>query len=156
MNINVTLVAQLISFAVFVWFTMKFVWPPLIRALEARRAQIADGLAAAERGRHEKDLAEKRAKDILHEAHAKATEIASQAQKRGSELVDEAKAQAKGEAERLRAATQAEIEQEISRAREHLREQVAQLAMAAAAKILEREVDANAHRDILDRAAAGL
>jgi F-type H+-transporting ATPase subunit b len=149
MNINLTLIAQLISFAVFVWFTMKFVWPPIVKALEERKAKIADGLAAAERGQHEQELAEKKAAERLHEAKQQAAEIIAKAEKRGSEIVEEAKTDARTEGERLVTAARAEIEQETNKAREVLREKVAELAVAGAEKILRKEINAAAHQDIV-------
>jgi F-type H+-transporting ATPase subunit b len=149
MNINLTLIAQLVSFAVFVWFTMKFVWPPIVKALEERKAKIADGLAAAERGQHEQELAEKKAAERLHEAKQQAAEIVAKAEKRASEIVEDAKGDARVEAERLVTGAQAEIEQETNKAREVLREKVAELAVAGAEKILRKEIDAAAHQDIV-------
>ncbi|MES2365927.1 MAG: F0F1 ATP synthase subunit B [Pseudomonadota bacterium] len=150
MNINATLIGQSITFFVFVWFCMQFVWPPIMNALAERRKQIADGLAAGERGKHELELASKRAVENLHEAKQKAAEIIAQADKRAAQLVEEAKATAKVEADRMIAGAQASIEQETVRAKEALREQVAGLAVAGAEKILRREVDAKAHGDLLD------
>lgn len=149
MNINLTLIGQTISFAFFVWFCMKFVWPPIMHALDARKKTIADGLAAAERGKREQELAQNRAKDTLHEAKEKAAEIINQAQKRASEIVEDAKADAKVEGERLLTAARAEIEQEINLARQQLRGQVVSLAVAGAGKVLNREIDAAAHDDLL-------
>ena len=153
MNINLTLIGQLLSFVVFVWFTMKFVWTPIMGALETRRKEIADGLAAAERGQHEQELAQERAKDVLHEAKAQAGDILAQAQKRASEIVDEAKDNARTEGDRIVTAAQAEIEQEANRAREHLREKVAELAVAGAEKILQKEINSAAHKDIVETLA---
>ena len=153
MNINLTLIAQLISFAVFVWFTMKFVWPPIVKALEERKAKIADGLAAAERGQHEQELAEKRAAERLHEAKQQAAEIVAKAEKRAAEIVEEAKENARTEGDRQLAAAQAEIEQESNKAREVLRTKVAELAVAGAEKILRKEIDATAHKDIVESVA---
>ena len=127
MNINMTLIGQSITFAIFVWFCMKFVWPPIVGALEARKKQIADGLAAADRGKHELELAAKRASETLHEAKVKASEIIAQADKRASQIVDEAKNAARVEGERMITAAKAEIEQETHRARETLRGEVAAL-----------------------------
>ena len=149
MNINLTLIAQLISFAVFVLFTMKFVWPPIVKALEERKAKIADGLAAAERGQHEQELAEKKAAERLHEAKQQAAEIIAKAEKRGSEIVEEAKNDARTEGDRLVTAARSEIEQETNKAREVLREKVAELAVAGAEKILRKEIDAAKHQDIV-------
>lgn len=149
MNINATYFGQLIAFFLFVWFCMRFVWPPITAALAERKKQIADGLAAGERGRHDLELAEKRASDILKEAKQKAAEIIAQADKRGVEIVEESKVHAKVEAERLVTGAKAEIEQETFRAKAALRDQVAALAVAGAEKILRREVDARVHSDLL-------
>ncbi len=153
MNINLTLIAQLVSFAVFVWFTMKFVWPPLVKAMDERKAKIADGLAAAERGQHEQELARERAKEYLHEAKQQAAEITAKAEKQAALIVEEAKTKAQEEGARQLAAAQAEIEQEVNRAREELRGRVAELAVAGAEKILRREIDADAHKDIVEAVA---
>lgn len=150
MNINMTLIGQSITFAIFVWFCMKFVWPPIVGALEARKKQIADGLAAADRGKHELELAAKRASETLHEAKIKASEIIAQAEKRAGQIVDEAKNAAKDEGDRMIGAAKAEIEQESHRAREALRGEVAALVVAGAGKVLRREVDAKAHADLLE------
>ena len=117
MNINLTLLGQLLSFAVFVWFTMKFVWTPIMGALEERRKGIADGLAAGERGLHEQELAKERAKDVLRDAKAQAVDIVAQAQKRAAEIVDESKGSARVEGERILTAAQAEIASIILSAR---------------------------------------
>ncbi|HSQ05544.1 MAG TPA: F0F1 ATP synthase subunit B [Burkholderiales bacterium] len=149
MNINLTLLAQAVSFALFIWFTVKFVWPPLLRAIEQRQRVIADGLAAAERGRQDLEQASHRTADMLREAKQHAQEILAQADKRGAQLIEEAKSAAIMEGERLVTAAKAEIEQEVSRAREALRTQVAALAVAGAEQILQREVDAKVHADLL-------
>jgi len=156
MNINLTLIGQSITFIFFVWFCMKFVWPPLVGALETRKKKIADGLAAAERGAHEKELAEKRAAETLHEAKNQAQEIINQAQKRASEIVEEAKDTARTEGDRIVAAANAEIEQEVNRAREHLRGQVANLVIIGAEKVLKKEIDASANEVILQDLVAQL
>jgi F-type H+-transporting ATPase subunit b len=150
MNINLTLIGQSITFAVFVWFCMKYVWPPIVNALEARRKQIADGLAAADRGKHELELAARKSTEALYEAKLKAVDIIAQAEKRAAQVIDEAKNDAKIEGDRQIAAAKAEIDQEIHRARESLREQVAQLVMVGAEKVLRREIDAKAHSDLLE------
>lgn len=149
MNINATLIGQAISFIFFVWFCMKFVWPPIMNALEERKKKIADGLAAAERGKHEQELAEQRAKEVIGEAKQEASNIIAQAQKRASEIVEEAKETARTEGERIVAAANAEIEQEVNRAKEHLRGQVVSIAVAGAGKVLNRELDDKAHDDLL-------
>jgi F-type H+-transporting ATPase subunit b len=150
MNINATLIGQAIAFAVFIWFCMKYVWPPIMQALEERTKKIADGLAAAERGRHEQELAEKRAQQVIQEAKEQASEIVSQAQRRGNEIVDESKENARVEGERILTSAKAEIEQEANRARDELKTQVGGIALAGAGKILAREIDEKAHTDLLD------
>jgi F-type H+-transporting ATPase subunit b len=150
MNITVTMFAQMIVFGAFIWFTKAFVWPPLLRAIEARQKQIADGLAAAEQGKKSLESSSKQAEVAIAEARGRAAEIVAQAEKRGSQVIEEAKAAAKAEGVREKAAAKADIQQEASRAREQLREQVAALAVAGAEKILRREVDAKAHADLLD------
>ncbi|SFP62990.1 F-type H+-transporting ATPase subunit b [Nitrosomonas cryotolerans] len=149
MNINFTLISQAIAFSIFIWFTVKFVWPPLLRAIEERQKNIADGLAAGERGRHELELASRRSSDVLKDAKQHAAEIITQAEKRASEIVEEAKNSAKEEGERILVGARAEIEHEIFSAKEELRQDVANLAVAGAAKILRREIDAKAHADLL-------
>lgn len=153
MNINLTLFGQLLSFVLFVWFTMKFIWPPIVKALEERKAKIADGLAAGERGQHEQQLAQQRAKEQLVEAKKQAAEIVVKAEKRAAEIVEEAKGDARTEGERLLKAAQAEIEQETNKVREQLRGKVAELAVVGAEKILRKEINAEAHNDIVDAVA---
>jgi F-type H+-transporting ATPase subunit b len=150
MNINFTLFAQAIVFTAFIWFTVKFVWPPLLRAIEARQKQIADGLAAGEQGKKSLEISSKQAEQAIQEARTRAAEIIGQAEKRGVQVIEEAKTAAKAEGDREKTAAKADIEQAASRAREQLREQVAALAVAGAEKILRREVDAKAHADLLD------
>ncbi|WP_295384189.1 F0F1 ATP synthase subunit B [uncultured Thiodictyon sp.] len=150
MNFNLTLIGQMISFGVFVWFTMTYVWSPIMQALQDRKAKIAEGLAAAERGHQEKALGEQRALQLLKDAKSQAAEILSQAQKRAGEIVEEAKVNARDEGARLVVSAQAEIEHETNRAREELRGKVATLAVAAAEKILKKEIDARAHQSIVD------
>lgn len=149
MNINLTLLAQAVSFAILIWFTVKFVWPPLLTAVETRQKTIADGLAAAERGKHDLELAAKRASEELRGAKEKASDIIALAEKRASEIVEEAKNNAKTEGDRIIAGAKAEIDQEVNRAKEGLRQQVAELAVAGAEKILRREIDAKAHGEML-------
>lgn len=149
MNINMTLIGQSITFAFFVWFCMKYVWPPIMTALDERKTKIADGLAAAEKGQHEEELAKQRATEILKEAKNEAGEILAGAQKRASEVVEEAKDTARTEAERIVHSANAEIEQEVNRAREELRGKVVSLAVAGAGKVLKREVDAKANEDLI-------
>ncbi|PSJ18683.1 F0F1 ATP synthase subunit B [Nitrosomonas supralitoralis] len=149
MNINFTLISQAIAFSVFIWFTIRYVWPPLLRAIEERQKNIADGLAAGERGRHELELASHRSSDVLKDAKQRASEIIAQAEKRATEVIEEAKHTAKEEGDRIVAGAKADIEHEIFSAKEVLRQQVAELAVAGAAKILRREIDAAAHADLL-------
>lgn len=154
MNINATLLGQAITFAILIWFTMKFVWPPLTQAMQERAKTIADGLAAAERGKHEQELAAKRAAEVIREAKDKAAEIIAAGDKRASEIVEEAKAQAKAEGDRIIAAAKAEVDQEVFRAKEQLRTQVSAIALEGAGKILGREIDAKAHNDLLEKLVA--
>ncbi len=153
---NATLVGQLMTFAVLVWFINRFLWDPITGMLENRTKRIADGLAAAEKGRHELELAEKRAVEYIKKAKEQANEIISQAQKRASEIVEEAKEDARGEGERLLVAARAEIGQEMQQAREQLKGEVAGLAVTGAEQILLREVDQAAHKGILDKLSAQL
>jgi F-type H+-transporting ATPase subunit b len=155
-SINATLIGQIIVFAFLVWFTMKFVWPPITRAMEERQKKIADGLASAERGEHELELAQKRATEVLKEAREQAAEIVDQANRRGTDIVEEARAGAQKEAERIVANRQAQMDQELQKAREELRGRVTELSIAAASKILEREVDAKAHKGLIDDLAKQL
>jgi F-type H+-transporting ATPase subunit b len=148
-DINATLIGQAIWFGFFIWITMKYVWPPLQKAMADRQQQIADGLSAGERGRHELELSAKRAADALREAKEKAADIVSHADKRAAQIVEEAKQVAKVEADKVLAAGKAEIEQEAERAKSVLREQIAALAVAGAERILKKEVDAKAHGEML-------
>lgn len=156
MNFNATLFGQMFAFAVFAWFCTKFIWPVIIKALDDRQAKIADGLAAAEKGQHELVLAEKRAGEILRESKEKSREFIDQAQKRHDEIVDEAKDDAREEGQRILAAARAEIEQERHETKEALRAEVSVLAIAGAEQILMREVDRNAHNEVLDKISASL
>lgn len=149
MNINATLIAQMITFALFVWFTMRFVWPPLTKMLDERQGKIADGLAAAERGHRELELAQHRITEELREAKLQTNEIIEQAHRRANQIVDEAKAQAVEEGNRLAKLAQEDIAQEVNRAREDLRQQVAALAVAGAERILQREIDTAANETLL-------
>ena len=149
MNINLTLLAQAATFAIFIWFTARFVWPYLSRAIDDRQKHIAEGLAAAERGKQDLEQAAVRTADMLREARQQAQEVLAQADKRGAQIIEEAKIAAGAEGARLVAAAKAEIDQEVSRAREELRAHVAALAVAGAEQILRREVDAKVHADLL-------
>lgn len=156
MNINLTLIGQSITFIFFVMFVMKFVWPPLVAALEERKKTIADGLAAAEKGKHDGELAKQRVLDTLKDAKAQAQDIINLAEKRASEIVEESKDTAKVEGERIIAAANAELEQEVNRAREQLRGQVVSLAVSGASKVLKREIDEKANDDLLKDLVAQL
>ncbi|QBC43653.1 F0F1 ATP synthase subunit B [Iodobacter fluviatilis] len=149
MDINLSLFGQMITFAILVIFTMKFVWPPLTHMMEERVKRIADGLASADRAKQDLALAEKAAADKLREAKQHAAEIIAQAEKRGAQLVEEAKGHAKAEGERLVAGAQAEIDQQIQQTKEALRQQLAGLVLQGAEQILRREVDASAHAELL-------
>ena len=154
MNINATLIGQAIAFFLFVVFCMKYVWPPILHALEERKKKIADGLAAGEHGKREQALAEERAKELLRQAKEQAGEIITRADKRAAELVEEAKDDAKVEGQRLLTAARAEIDQEVNRVKEGLRGQVVSIALAGAGKVLEREVDEATHAELLNKLAA--
>ncbi len=156
MSINATLIGQMITFTLLVWFTMKYVWPPIMQALEERKSKIAEGLAAAEKGQEEIKLAEKKAKKVLKEAKDQAAEIVSLAQKRANEVVEESKQTAQKEGERLIQAAHAQVEQEIQQAKESLRKEVASLALRAAEQILQEEIDKAKHKEILEKTTAEL
>ena len=146
MNFNLTLIMQAVAFTAFIWFCARFIWPPLMRAIETRQKQIADGLAAGEQGRKELASAEKRDAEMLAEAKARSAEIVAIGEKFKAETIEQAKIDAKAEADRIIAAAKAEIEQEVARAKEQLRDAVADLAVAGAAKILKKDVDAQGAR----------
>ena len=152
MNINFTLIAQAIAFAILIWFTVKFVWPPLLRAIEKRQKEIADGLAAAHEGKISLEKAEKR----NAETKQKGAEILNQAEKRATEIVEAAKKTAQEEGERIITGARAEIDQELNRAKEELRSQVSTLALAGAEKILDKEIDKKAHVAMLAKLAKDL
>ena len=154
--INLTMFAQVIVFAIFVWFCMKTVWPAIINALEERKNKIEAGLEAADRAGRDLELAQNKAADQMKEAKQEAAAIIEQANKRANQIVEEAKEQAIAEGNRLKAAAQAEIDQEVNRAKEELRGKVATLAIQGAEKILETQIDENANRDMLDKLAAQL
>ncbi len=156
MDINLTLIGQSIAMIVFVWFCMKFIWPPVLNAIEERQAQIADGLAAAERGKRNLEQANAEADDIVDGARKKATSILDQANSLANEIMVEGKAEGVKQRERQLTAAKADIEQEANRAREELRGQVSAIAIASAEKILQREIDKKAHQDILGKLAQEL
>ena len=156
MDINMTLLGQTIAMIVFVWFCMKFIWPPIMTAIEDRQKEIADGLAAAEKGQQSLDKAKAEADDIVADARKQATSILDQANARANEIVAEGKSEGVRERERQLAAATSEVEQEMNRAREELRGQVSAIAVASAEKILQREIDQKAHEDILSKLAAEL
>lgn len=151
-----TLIGQSIAMLVFVWFCMKFIWPPIMSAIEERQQEIADGLAAAERGQQSLDKAKAEADEIVGDARKQATTILDQAHARANEIISEGKAEGARERQRQLAAASAEVEQETNRVREELRGQVSAIAVASAEKILRREIDASAHEDILSKLAAEL
>lgn len=156
MNLNATIIGQSIAFAVFVWFCMKYVWPPITAILDDRARKIAEGLEAADRAKHDLDLAQNRAAEELREAKRQSAEIIDLANKRAAQIVDEAKDKAREEGQRLIAAANAEIEQEINRAREALRKEVATIAIAGAEKILARAIDQAANEDLIKQLATEL
>ncbi|MDP2284380.1 MAG: F0F1 ATP synthase subunit B [Pseudohongiella sp.] len=156
MNLNATIIGQSIAFAVFVWFCLKYVWPPIITALSERQKKIADGLEAADRAQRDLNLAQNKAADELREAKVKSAEIIDMANKRASQIVDEAKDKARDEGQRLIAGARAEIEMEVQRAREALRAQVAAIVIAGAEKILETTVDQAANEELVKKLASEL
>lgn len=156
MNINATLIGQMLVFVILIWFTVKFIWPPLIKAVEDRQKKIADGLAAADRGNRSLDDAQKKIAQLDAEARSRAQALIAETEKRAQSMIDEAKAQAKVEGDRMIAAARAEAEQEVVRAKDTLRDQVAVLAVAGAEQILKREVNAQVHADLLSQLKARL
>ena len=156
MHINLTLIGQSITFLIFVWFCMKFVWPFIRNAMDARTQQIAEGLSAAERAHRDLELAKDKVSSQLKDAKVEAASLIEQANRRAAQIIDEAKERAREEGDRIKVSAQAEIEQESNRAREQLRAQVGALAVAGASRILGRAVDENAHRDIVDQLAQEL
>jgi F-type H+-transporting ATPase subunit b len=155
-NINLTLIGQMVAFVCFVLFCMKYVWPPIINAMAEREKKIADGLAAADRANHDLELAKEKAVERLKEAKEEAAGIIDSANRRANQIVEEAKSTARVEADRVKAAAQAEIEQDINRAREQLRGQVAALSLAGAEKVLGAAIDREAHSELVDKLATEL
>jgi F-type H+-transporting ATPase subunit b len=149
MNFNLTLIMQAVAFGLFIWFCARFIWPPLMRAIDTRQKQIADGLAAGEQGKRELANAEKRDAEMLAEAKARSAEIVAIGEKYKADAIEQAKVDAKAEADRIVAAAKAEIEQEVQRAKEQLRDSVADLAVAGASQILKRDVDRKVHEELL-------
>ena len=156
MNINATILGQAISFAIFVWFCLKFVWPPLIAAMRERQEKIASGLQDADSAAKDLELAKEKSADILRDAKKQAVELIEQANKRAGQLIDEAKDQAREESDRVKEAAHSEIEQEINQAKEALRAKVSVLALAGAEKILNTTVDQGAHSEMLKQLSAEL
>ncbi len=154
MNFNATLIGQTITFIVFVWFCMKYIWPPLMAALDERNARITEGLAAAERGQKDLEQAQAKVSENLDEAKQQAQEIINQAQKRANEIVDGAKDIAREEADKIKNAATADIDQQVNSAREQLRKEVSGIALAGAEQILNREVNADTHAAVLDELVA--
>lgn len=156
MNINATLFAQMIVFGVLIWITMKFIWPPLMHAMDERAKRIGEGLDAADRSRAELEKAQEQVNAALREARTKANEIIEQAHTRANQIVDAAKSEAIAEGQRQKALAVADIEVEANRAREDLRKQISTLAVTGASRLIKREIDANAHKALLDELAAEL
>ncbi|HEY7883390.1 MAG TPA: F0F1 ATP synthase subunit B [Cellvibrionaceae bacterium] len=156
MNFNLTFIGQIIAFAIFVWFCAKFVWPPLIAAIDARQKKILEGLSMADRAGKDLELAQARAMETMREAKVEAAGIIEQANKRGARLIDEAKEQARVEAERIRLAAQAEINQEFDRTKEKLRGQLATLVLLGTEKVLESSVNESTHKSMIDQLAESL
>ena len=156
MNINLTIIGQSITFLVFVWFCKTYVWAAIRNAMDEREKQMADGLEAADRASKDLELAQEKATHYLREAKEKAAGIVDAANKRANQIVEEAKVSAREEGDRLKAAAQAEIEQEVNRAKEVLRTQVATLAWAGAERVLEASIDQNTHKELVEKLAAGL
>jgi F-type H+-transporting ATPase subunit b len=154
MNMNATMLAQAVTFIAFIWFTVKFVWPPLLAAIEERRTTITDGLAAADKGARSLEEAQVKITGIVEEARGQARQILDQAQTRANGIVDEARVGATQERDRILQSAQADIDQQINHARDELRAQVAAITVAGAEKILSREIDPRAHQDLLDKLAA--
>ncbi len=154
MEINITLLGQLITFAILVWVTMKYVWPQITKVMQEREQRIADGLAAGERGEHELELAQHKATEKLRDAKIHAAEILDQANKRANQIIEEAKERAREEGSRLLVIARADIEQEVQTARQHLRHEVASLAITSAEKILARSIDDNVQHDLINKMLA--
>ena len=156
MDINATIIGQTIAMIFFVWFCMKYVWPPITKAMQERQKKIAEGLDAAGRAQQDLKLAQEKVSNTLRETKGQAAQILEQANKQANAIVEDAKQQARAEGERLVAGARAEIEQEVNRAKEQLRNQVAVLAVMGAEKILESQVDAKAHNDLVEKLASQL
>lgn len=154
MSINATLLAQMITFGILIWVTMKFIWPPLMAAIEERQQRISEGLAAADRSQRELAQAQEQVNEVVREARVKATEIIDQAHVRASQMIDTAKNEAITEANRQKALAEAEIAAAANRAKEELRRHVSALAIAGASRLIKREIDPNAHKALLDELAA--
>lgn len=156
MDLNMTIFGQMLSFGILIWFTVKFIWPPLTKAIEERQSRIADGLAAAERSQSNLAQAEERVNELLREARGKANEIIVQAETRANQIVDKAKEDAVAEASRQKSSALAEIESAANRAKEDLRRQLGALAVAGAEKLIRKEIDGGVHKALLDELAAQL
>ncbi|MFD2191814.1 F0F1 ATP synthase subunit B [Pistricoccus aurantiacus] len=156
MNLNLTLIGQAIAFAFFVWFCMKYIWPPVIQALQERQKKIADGLDAASRATRDLEKTQNQVDEQLRESKAQASEILEQAQKRSNQMIEEARDQARQEGERIIASAKSEIDQEVNRAKEELRSQVARLAVIGAERILESSIDEKQHAKLVDKLAKEL
>ncbi|WP_458525130.1 F0F1 ATP synthase subunit B [Onishia taeanensis] len=156
MNINMTLIGQMIAFAIFVWFCMKYVWPPISTALHERQKKIADGLDAASRATRDLEVAQEEANETLRASKEQAAEILEQSHKRSSQMIEEAREQARQEGERMITSAKSEIDQEVNRAREELRAQVSRLAIVGAERILQSSIDETKHSELVDKLAKEL
>jgi F-type H+-transporting ATPase subunit b len=156
MNFNATFLGQVLFFGILIWFSWKFIWPPLMKAIEDRQARIAEGLVAADRSQKDLAQAEEQVSQLMREARSKANEIIEQAHSRGSQIIDKAREDALAEASRQKGLALSEIESAANRAREDLRRQLSVLAVAGAEKLIRREIDASTHKDLLDELAAQL
>ena len=156
MNLNLTLLGQMITFAVFIWFTMKFVWPPIMKAIRQRQKEIADGLAAAERGKKELELAKHRSVETIRDAKLKASQLIDQAHARALQIVEEAKETARHDVEHMLQHGKEEVTQMMETARDHIREEVSTLAVTGAEKIMEKDVDQKTHDKMLNHLLEGL
>lgn len=154
MDINLTLIGQMITFALFVWFTMKYVWPPITKAMQEREKKIADGLAAADKGQRDLELAMHKSLEILEEAKINASRIIDQANKRAAHIVEEAKEQAREEGKKIIERARDEVEQQVNEAKRQLQNQVAELAITMAEKIIQRDIDPKTHQQLLTQSTA--
>lgn len=156
MNINLTLLGQMLTFIVFIWFTMRYVWPPITKAMHERQKRIADGLAAAERGQRDLELAQHKTVELMRDAKLEASQVVEQANKRALQIVEEAKEQARQESQQILARAQTEVEQMVMAAKDSLRKEMAELVVAGAEKIIRKEIDPSVHHKMLSELATEL